>query len=160
MKKETYSFDAILYEESELTDSQRELVEAAKEATNHSYAPYSWLYVGAAVRLENGKIISGCNQENAVYPLGLCAERVAMFSAGAQYSEVPIVEIAIAARSINGFTEEPIPPCGGCRQVMQEKENRYDTPIKLYLVGKRGIRVIEKASSLLPLSFEDIKELI
>ena len=160
MKKETYSFEATLYEEAELTESQRELIETAREATNHSYAPYSWLYVGAAVRLKNGKIITGCNQENASYPMGLCAERVAMFSAGAQYSEEPIVEIAIAARSINGFTEEPIPPCGGCRQVMQEKESRYETPIRLLLVGKKGIRVIENASNLLPLSFNEIKELI
>ena len=100
----------------ELNAEERHLVELAIEATSRSYAPYSKFHVGAAVRLDNGVEIIGCNQENAAYPSGLCAERTALFAAGAQYPDVPVRMLAIAARGTNGeLEEEPVGPCGSCR---------------------------------------------
>lgn len=104
---------------NELSAEERHLVELAIEATGRSYAPYSKFHVVAAVRLDNGVEIIGCNQENAAYPSGLCAERTALFAAGAQYPDVPVIMLAIAARGTHGdLEEEPVPPCGSCLQVM------------------------------------------
>ena len=96
----------------ELDEKDRQLVEAAIEATKSSYAPYSHFNVGAAVRLDNGVVIPGCNQENAAFGVTICAERTALFAAGAQYPDAKVEAIAIAARNADGLLDEPIPPCG------------------------------------------------
>ena len=124
----------------ELSAAERQLLEQAIEATNRSYAPYSHFCVGAAVLLENGEVVIGCNQENAAYPSGLCAERTALFAAGAQYPDCAVEVLAIAARGTDGeLTEEPTGPCGSCRQVIIESET--------YVID--GIR------KLMPLTFAE-----
>lgn len=138
----------------ELTDTERHLVEAAIEATSRSYAPYSHFCVGAAVQLSNGTVIIGCNQENAAYPSGLCAERTALFAAGAQYPDQPIEMLAIAARNPEGeLTEEPTGPCGSCRQVIIESETRSRRKMRILLYGRRHTYVLDGISTLMPLSF-------
>lgn len=139
----------------ELDNEKRMLVEKAIEATSKSYANYSKFNVGAALLLENGEIILGANQENAAFPVSLCAERTAIFAAQTQYPDQPIKMIAIAARTPNGLTEDPITPCGSCRQVMLGIEERYGKPIKILLYGTRCVYEIDKASDLIPLSFVD-----
>lgn len=140
----------------ELTAEERHLVELAIEATNRSYAPYSHFRVGAAVRLANGIEIIGCNQENAAYPSGLCAERTALFSAGAQYPDEPVEMLAIAARGTDGeLTEEPTGPCGSCRQVIIESETRSRRRMKILLYGSKYVYVINGIGQLMPLSFTD-----
>ena len=138
----------------ELSAEERHLVELAIEATNRSYAPYSKFHVGAAVRLDNGVEIIGCNQENAAYPSGLCAERTALFAAGAQYPDVPVRMLAIAAT--NGeMEEEPVGPCGSCRQVIIESETRANAPIRILLYGKKYVYVIDGIRELMPLTFSE-----
>ena len=122
------------------------------KATGQSYAPYSKFHVGAAALLEDGTIITGSNQENAAYPSGLCAERVALFHAGHQYPDMPVVALAIAAAT-NGRQVESISPCGACRQVLLEAEQRYGKPMKVLLCGTKEVVVAESAESLLPLCF-------
>ena len=141
--------------ESELSAEDQELVTRAKEATKNSYANYSHFYVGAALRLENGEIIIGANQENAAFPSGLCAERTAVFAAQAQHPEQPIKTLAIAARNANGFLKEPISPCGPCRQVILEVEDRYKQPVRILLYGTYGVYVIDSVKDLLPFCFVD-----
>ena len=141
--------------ESELSAEDQELVTRAKEATKNSYANYSHFYVGAALRLENGDIIIGANQENAAFPSGLCAERTAVFAAQAQHPEQPIKTLAIAARNANGFLKEPISPCGPCRQVILEVEDRYKQPVRILLYGTDGVYVIDSVKDLLPFCFVD-----
>ena len=110
-----------IYEYEELNAADRELLDAARQATYRSYAPYSHFSVGAAARLANNIIVTGTNQENAAYPSGLCAERTTLFYANSQYPDQAVETLAIAARNERGdFLEEPIPPCGACRQVMLE----------------------------------------
>lgn len=139
----------------ELSASDARLIDAAKEATYHSYAPYSNFSVGAAVKLGNGQIVTGNNQENVAYPSGLCAERVALFYANAQYPDLPVETIAIAARNEQGeFTPKPVSPCGACRQVMIEAERRFKHPVRLLLFGTEGVYQIACAEDLLPLTFE------
>jgi len=106
----------------ELSETQVTLINKAIKAAGSAYAPYSKYYVGAAVLLGNGEIITGNNQENAAYPSGLCAERVAIFYAGSQFPDVPATSIAIVAIQNGSIQEEPVTPCGGCRQVLCEKE--------------------------------------
>ena len=140
----------------ELTDEERHLVELAIEATNRSYAPYSHFRVGAAVRLTDGTEVIGCNQENAAYPSGLCAERTALFAAGAQYPDVPVEMLAIAARGTDGqLTEEPTGPCGSCRQVIIESETRSHRRMRILLYGSKYVYVIDGIGQLMPLSFTD-----
>lgn len=140
----------------ELTDEERHLVELAIEATNRSYAPYSHFRVGAAVRLTDGTEVIGCNQENAAYPSGLCAERTALFAAGAQYPDVPVEKLAIAARGTDGqLTEEPTGPCGSCRQVIIESETRSHRRMRILLYGSKYVYVIDGIGQLMPLSFTD-----
>ena len=114
------------YKWDELTEEQREILTIAKEQTKHSYCPYSHFHVGAAAKLANGVIIRGCNQENAAYPSGLCAERSALFAAGAQYPAEPVNKLAIACFTDGHFTKEPGSPCGACRQVMIETERLFE----------------------------------
>lgn len=143
-------------QKEELSEPEQLLVEAAIEATKRSYSPYSHFSVGAALLLENGKTVIGCNQENAAFPAGLCAERTAIFAAGAKYPDVPVTMLAIAARNSKGeLTDEPISPCGTCRQVMIETETRFKHPIRILLYGKKCIYVLEGIKQLMPLSFTE-----
>lgn len=140
----------------ELTSDEQHLLQLAIEATDRSYAPYSKFHVGAAVRLDNGIELSGCNQENAAYPSGLCAERTALFYAGAQYPDVPVRMLAIAARGTDGeLTEEPTGPCGSCRQVIIESETRAGGPIRILLYGRKYVYVVEGIRPLMPLTFSE-----
>lgn len=144
------------YQMDELSAEDRQLVEQAIEATRRSYAPYSHFHVGAAVRLENGEIVIGCNQENAAYPSGLCAERTALFAAGALYPDVPVRVLAVAARGTDGeMTEEPTGPCGSCRQVIIESETRAKHPIRILLYGRRCVYIIDGIRQLMPLTFSE-----
>ena len=141
---------------SELTDAERSLVEQAIEATNRSYAPYSNFHVGAAILLKNGTTIMGCNQENAAFPSGICAERSAIFAAGAQYPDQPVIMLAIAARNEKGeLQEDPVSPCGPCRQVIIETETRFKQPVRILLYGKKYIYVVDGIQQLMPLSFTE-----
>nr|WP_302832010.1 cytidine deaminase [uncultured Bacteroides sp.] len=155
MKDLNIRIDIKIYEFNELNPSDRELVDLACEATRRSYAPYSHFSVGAAARLANGIIVSGTNQENAAYPSGLCAERTTLFYANSQYPDQAVTVLAIAARNERGeFLEEPIPPCGACRQVMLETEKRFKQPMRILLFGKKGIYELKNVGALLPLSFD------
>ena len=140
----------------ELSQQEQHLIELAIEATNRSYAPYSHFHVGAALLLDNGVEIMGCNQENAAFPATLCAERSAIFAAGAQYPDVPVKVLAIAARTPSGELQaEPVSPCGTCRQVIIETETRFRQPVRLLLYGRNKIYVIDGIRQLLPLSFSE-----
>lgn len=141
----------------ELSSSEQELVEKAKEATSSAYAPYSHFKVGAAVRLKDGTILMGNNQENAAYPSGLCAERVALFYAGANFPETEVEALAICASKQGTYTTTPISPCGSCRQVINETTERQKKAIKLILFGTDESYVFEDANALLPLSFDHTK---
>ena len=150
----------IAYFEYESADqleiSEKELVEAAINATKGSYAPYSRFNVGAAVRLDNGKIIQGSNQENAAYPSGICAERTAMFYASATYPENAITAIAITASQEGTLCSKPVSPCGACRQVMAEYQTKGGRPMTIFLVGSEKIWKFEKVNDLLPLIFDSL----
>lgn len=145
--KEVSSIDA-------LDSNDRLLLEQAIEATKQAYAPYSEFRVGAALLLENGEIIIGNNQENAAYPSGLCAERVAMFYASAKFPGVPFKALAVTANSDKILIDHPVSPCGACRQVMVEYESLSKNPIKVILSGKTGsIIILDSVKDLLPFSF-------
>ena len=140
----------------ELDDTERRLVQMAIDATQHSYAPYSHFHVGAALLLSNGVMLPGCNQENAAFPAGLCAERSAIFAAGAQYPQESIEILAIAARDTHGeLTNAPVSPCGTCRQVIIESETRFKKPIRILLYGKDKVYKIDGIKQLMPLSFTE-----
>jgi cytidine deaminase len=141
------------YQWNELTDEQRKVVSVAKEQTQNSYCPYSGFHVGAGVLLANGTIIRGANQENAAYPSGLCAERTALFAAGAQYPDQPVTKLAIACFTDGHFTKEPGSPCGACRQVMVETEHRYGGKMEVILYGEDETYIFDSAADLLPLIF-------
>lgn len=139
---------------TELEPEIQVLINKAKEQVENAYAPYSNFHVGAAVLLQNGALFAGNNQENAAYPSGLCAERVALFYANAQFPDVPVRAIAIAAHTAKEYLAFPITPCGSCRQVLLEAETRFDSPIDIYMYGTECIYHIENAAQLLPLRFE------
>jgi len=143
------------YQLDELLPEEKALVYKSREAVQNAYSPYSKFSVGAAVQLENEQIVLGNNQENAAYPSGLCAERVAIFYANANFPNVPVKAIAISAFTKNGLLIEPVPPCGACRQVLLEAETRFSKPIIVYLAGKNKILRINNIKSLLPLTFND-----
>lgn len=143
----------LVYSFEEGTENIKKLIGQAKITAKDAYAPYSHFYVGAAVLLTNGEIITGNNQENAAYPSGLCAERVAVFSANAQYPQTSIEAIAIAAFHDGKYTEEPCCPCGSCRQTLTEVENRFRHPVKVIMYGNSKIYEVASAADLLPLSF-------
>lgn len=139
----------------ELDAADKVVVDAAREATSGSYAVYSGFHVGAAVRLANGVIVKGSNQENAAYPSGLCAERTTLFWANSQYPTEPVQVLAIAARTGKGELEVPIPPCSACRQVILETEKRFGNTIRIILYGAKQCYVVEDGiKALLPLSFD------
>ena len=140
----------------QLSSMDRELAEAAIQATEGSYAPYSKFNVGAAVRLDSGLIVKGANQENAAYPSGLCAERTAMFYASAKRPDTTMVSIAIAG-GLNGvLSDQPTTPCGACRQVMAQYQIKGGKPISVILVGASKIWKFEKVDDILPFMFDSI----
>lgn len=146
----------------EMTETDRRLVECAKEATIRSYAPFSKYQVGAALLLDNGKIVEGSNQENAAYPSGLCAERTAAFYASSANPGMAFKKLAVAAWIDpgkdkdweEGFQKHPVSPCGGCRQALLEYEHLYGD-IEVILYGRDKIYVLPSIKSLLPLAFTD-----
>ena len=157
MEELTLKSTLIVAKLEELSDSERKVIEVAKESTYNSYAPYSHFHVGAAILLKNGTIVPGCNQENAAFPSGLCAERSALFAAGAQYPDQPVLMLAIAVRHNKGeFLEEPASPCGSCRQVIIETETRYQQPIRILLYGTKFTYVMDGIKQLMPLSFTEL----
>mgnify|MGYP002512854745 FL=1 len=150
----------IVYNEYESLDQlelrDRELAQAAIEATKGSYAPYSNFNVGAAVRLDNGQIVKGSNQENAAYPSGICAERTAMFYASANYPENAMTAIAITASQNGTLCDNPATPCGSCRQVMAQYQTKGGQPMEILLVGGKKIWKFGKVDDVLPLIFDSI----
>ena len=139
----------------ELSEDDQRLVNKAIEATRNSYAPYSNFHVGACLRTADGMEMIGANQENAAFPSGLCAERSAIFAAQSQHPESAIVALAIAARNEEGLMATPVSPCGACRQVILEMEDRYQCDVKILLYGTEGIYVNPNVKTLLPLHFVD-----
>jgi cytidine deaminase len=137
----------------ELDKSESDLLKSAKEAALNAYAPYSKFRVGAALRLESGKIVTGANVENAAFPSGICAERNAISHAASNFPDDKPLALAIAAFTEKGLTDEPVPPCGTCRQVIAEEEFRHAAEIKIILGGRNKILIIENGGSLLPLQF-------
>jgi cytidine deaminase len=144
----------------ELESADQELIRDARASMNKAYAPYSHFHVGAAILLENGIVLRGNNQENASYPIGLCAERVAIFAAGANYPGVKIKALAITAMSDQFLVDKPITPCGACRQAIAEYEYRYGQNIRILMTGENGkVMEAESIRQLLPYQFnaDDLK---
>ena len=154
MEKRTIETIVKIYSFEELEASKQQLINKAKEQVLKAYAPYSEFHVGAAVELENGEIFAGSNQENSAYPSGLCAERVAIFFANAQFPNVAVKTLAIAAYTNGKFLEEPVTPCGSCRQVLLETEQRFEKEITILLYGSKHIYQLDNVKQLLPLCFE------
>lgn len=155
MKALTHTCHYTLCSYEELCEQDQRLIDAAKRATQGSYAPYSHFHVGAAARLSDDTIVTGSNQENAAYPSGMCAERTTLFHAGSSHPDKAVTALAIAAYTDGAFTPTPIAPCGACRQVMLEAELRHHTPIRILLYGTQGIYLIEGGThELLPLTFD------
>lgn len=151
-KEITLKVEELTYDE--LSDSDRTLVEEAREATSRSYAPYSHFRVGAAILLSNGETVTGANQENVAYPSGTCAERSACFYAHARYPEAKFEKIAIAARGTDGeFVNDPVAPCGACRQALLEYEMLAGHDVEVLLVGRDCIYRLPSVRSTLPLAF-------
>lgn len=153
-KTNKISFSYQEYENTEeLSPADMALVAAAREASLNAYAPYSKFRVGAAVLLESGAIVCGANVENAAFPSGICAERSALSNVVSNHpGDIPVV-IAVAALTIDGYTDEPVPPCGNCRQVIAEEESRIGSEIRIILSGKNKTIIIESVAALLPLQF-------
>ena len=155
MKKEEYRFGYDVYESiADLGAEDAALLTAARKVTAKAYAPYSNFCVGAVAKLNNGETISGTNQENASYPVGICAERVLLAAAAMLHTNIPIQTMAVSYHNLNGDSSKPVSPCGMCRQYLLEYEDRMKQSIRLILSGMDGkVFVVEKASQLLPLSF-------
>ena len=158
MNKEAYQFSYEVYDSvSELNDQDAWLVNEAREVTELAYAPYSNFNVGAVAQLANGEIVVGTNQENAAYPVGLCAERVLLSSTATLFPNIAIDTMAISYNNMNGESKHPMSPCGMCRQSLAEYEHRVKQPIRLLLSGMEGkVFIIKKSNSLLPLSFGSV----
>ena len=155
MTSHTHICHYMLCTYDELSAEDRQLIDAAKAATERSYAPYSHFHVGAAALLADGTVVTGTNQENAAYPSGLCAERTTLFWANSQYPTQAVEVLAIAARTEQGELATPIPPCGACRQVILETEKRFNKAMRIILYGAKECYVIEDGvRALLPLSFD------
>jgi len=155
MKEKKFEFSFDVYDSiDELNADDRQLLIEARNVTGQAYAPYSNFHVGAAARLSNNKIVTGTNQENASYPIGICAERVLLSAVSSLYSGVPIEAMAVSYQSKKVKSDHPISPCGMCRQALQEFEGRTSNPIRLILGGLEGkVYVINSVSQLLPLAF-------
>ena len=156
MKKIKIFSEITVYDEiAELPENIQTLMAQAVAIREMAYAPYSHFRVGAALMLENGIVVTGNNQENAAYPSGMCAERVAIWAAGSQYPDQKILQIAISARSENHLLNQPIPPCGACRQAIAEYEVKQDKDIEIYFMGEVGkIYKSDSLHDLLPLVFD------
>ena len=155
MQKGQIQFEYEIYDSiDELLTEDKDLLEQAREITSIAYAPYSKFLVGAAAKLENGAVVKGTNQENASYPVGICAERTLLGTAAMTHTNVPIVTMAIAYNNLSAKSDVPVSPCGMCRQSLSEYENRTGKPIRLILSGMEGrIFIIENTGNLLPFSF-------
>ena len=155
MKEQKFEFSFEVYDSvDELNEQDKQLLNEARNATQQAYAPYSNFHVGASAKLINGKIITGSNQENASFPVGICAERVLLSSASSLYPGIAIESMAISYQSQNAKSDHPISPCGMCRQALQEFEGRMKKPIRLILGGMEGkVFVINSSGLLLPLAF-------
>ena len=155
MKEKKIELSFISAELSELSTEEKQLVASAKSAVTTAYAPYSGFLVGASVLLENSEIINGSNQENVAYPSGLCAERVALFYAGARFPDVKIKTIAVSVMSKNFKVTDVISPCGACRQVMAEYEDKQEQAIKVILHSPTDqVLIANTVESLLPFMFK------
>lgn len=155
MKELSITIPIVIKQEDELSEQEKAVIAQAKEATYRSYSPYSHFSVGAAVLLEDGTIVAGSNQENCAYPSGLCAERTALFYANSRYPDKAVIMLCCAARDTSGaFTARPIPPCGSCRQVMVETEERFGKPMQVMLYGTEGVCFIPSARDLMPVNFD------
>lgn len=156
MKKITIPVNFTVFDSlEELPATVQTLMDEAVAIRKKAYAPYSKFRVGAAIQLDNGKVVVGSNQENAAYPSGLCAERVAIFQAGALYPDAKMLTMAISATSDNKPVVSPIPPCGACRQSIAEYETRQDVPIVMYFMGETGeIYQSDSLQNLLPFVFD------
>lgn len=139
----------------ELSKSDKQLYFKAKDARKNAYAPYSKFNVGVSLLLENGQIILGNNQENAAYPSGMCAERIAIWNASSQFPNIPIIKIFISANTNKKSINKPVPPCGACRQTIVEYEIKQEQNIEIYFTGDKG-NIIKSGSisDLLPLAFD------
>ena len=155
MHKKKISFDLSVFQSHEELDADlQELLLAAEKSRANAYAPYSNFMVGAAVLLGNDEIVIGNNQENASYPSGLCAERVAVFQAGARFPDTPIKAIAISSGSHKFRVDKPAAPCGNCRQAIAEYELKQESPITLVISGEEGpVYKIDSIADILPLAF-------
>ena len=155
MRKKELRFTVDVYSSiEELSTADACLLTAARAATQHAYAPYSRFLVGAAASLQNGKIVTGTNQENASYPVGLCAERVLLSAVASQEQGVAINTIAVSYNNLQGESNRPVSPCGICRQSLAEFEDRFGHPIRIILSGMTGeVHIVETVKHLLPLSF-------
>lgn len=155
MRKEEISFEYEVYDSlEELNAVDAALLKEARATTANAYAPYSQFLVGAVARMKNGATVSGTNQENAAYPVGICAERVLMSVAAVLYPNEPIDTMAISYHNTKGSSTVPVSPCGMCRQALKEFEQRTATPVRLILSGTSGaIIVISRSTQLLPFSF-------
>ena len=155
MKENKYEFTYEVYSDSsELNERDAWLLNEAREVTSQAYAPYSKFFVGAVAMMANGEIVAGTNQENASYPVGICAERVLLGSVATLQPNIPIESIAISYNSDEVKSDHPISPCGMCRQALLEYESRTSRPIRLILSGQEGrVYVIKSAGMLLPFAF-------
>jgi cytidine deaminase len=155
MNSHKYEFEyEVLEDAAELNTEDAALLSQARTVTQHAYAPYSRFYVGAVARLNNGQIISGTNQENASYPVGICAERVLLGNAATMFPNAAINTLAISYRSDALKSDHPISPCGMCRQALLEYERRQGAPMRLLLAGQEGrVYIVTTVRSLLPLAF-------
>ena len=155
MKEVKFEFLYEIYDDiAELAATDAELLSKARSVTEKAYAPYSHFHVGAVARMANGEFIAGTNQENASYPVGICAERVLLGNAATLHDGISIDSLAISYSSHNVESNHPISPCGMCRQALLEYESRLKQPIRLILAGQKGkIQVIHSISSLLPFAF-------
>lgn len=156
MQKRNISIPIAVYDHlEELPEKVQDLMAAAVEIRKTAYAPYSKFHVGTAFLLENGEVITGNNQENAAYPSGMCAERVAVWQAAARFPDVKIKIIVITASSKSNPVTKPVAPCGGCRQALSEYEIKQEKDIEIYFMGETGqIIKTESLHDLLPLAFD------
>jgi len=156
MKKLQLVTDYILFDSIyELDTEVQKLMNSAIEVRKQAYAPYSNFNVGAAILLDNDEVVIGSNQENAAYPSGMCAERVAIYSAGSNYPKASILKLVISASSTLKKVEKPVAPCGACRQAISEYEVNQNTPIEIFFMGEDGpIIKVNSLKDLLPLSFD------
>jgi len=155
MKENKYQFEYEVYNDiSELDEKDAWLLTEARTVTENAYAPYSNFHVGAVAILENGEVVAGTNQENASYPVGICAERVLLGTVATLHPKVPVKSIAISYNSEIVKSDHPISPCGMCRQALLEYETRTEKPIRLILSGQEGkVYIVKTASYLLPFAF-------